>query len=119
MPANSVTLKLQGVESLRRKLLLLVPKVREAVQASVAQTALLIETDAKLFSPVDTGLNRAEIRAEIAPNGLSAEVVAGTEYAVFLEFGRRSQPAQPFMTPAFEKNRMRFLDLLKQNYRLF
>lgn len=98
---------------------LLVPRVRAGAEAAVAQTALLIETDAKLFSPVDTGLNRSQIYTEIAPSKLGARVSANTEYAVFLELGTRYQRAQPFLFPAFEKNRQAFLALLKANTKLF
>jgi HK97 gp10 family phage protein len=119
MAANSISVKLDGLPGLRNKLLLLVPKIRTAVQATIAETALLIETDAKLLSAVDTGLNRAEIHAEIAPNGLAAKVFAGTEYAIYLEFGTRFQRAQPFLFPAYEKNRGRFVERLKANTKLF
>ena len=119
MPANSVTIDVQGVSGLLNKLKLLVPRIREGTQLAVAQTALLIETDAKLLSPVDTGLNRAEIHTDIAPNGLSAAVIAGTEYAVFLEFGSRRMAARPFLHPAYEKNRLGFLALLKANTKFF
>ena len=119
MAANSVSVQIQGLDGLLSKIRSLVPRIREGTRLAVAQTALLVETDAKLFSPVDTGLNRAEIHTEIAPNGLSAAVIAGSEYAVFLEFGTRRMPARPFMHPAYEKNRLGFLALLKANTKLF
>ena len=119
MAANSISVKLQGVEGFKAKALNLIGSVRRGTQATVAETLLLIETDAKLFSPVDTGLNRAEIHTEIAANGLSGEVIAGTDYAIHLEFGTRFQRAQPFLFPAYEKNRQRFVALLKANTKLF
>lgn len=119
MAANSVSIQLVGDDSLKRKLLSLLPKYRAGTIAAVAETALLIETDAKLLSPVDTGLNRAEIHSEFAPDRLSAKVEAGTEYAVFLEFGTRYMAARPFLFPAYEKNRARFLQLLKANFKVF
>ena len=119
MAANSVSVQIQGLDGLLSKVRNLVPRIREGTRLAVAQTALLIETDAKLFSPVDTGLNRAEIHTDIAPNGLSAAVVGGTEYAIVLEFGSRFQRAQPFLHPAYEKNRAAFLALLKANTKFF
>jgi HK97 gp10 family phage protein len=117
--AGSVTVKLEGQQGLISKLRGLIPKVRRGTQEAVAEFSLLVETDAKLFSPVDTGLNRAEIHSEIAPDGLSSEVIGGTSYAVFLELGTRFQRAQPFLFPAFEKNRPGFIALLKKNTKLF
>ena len=51
------------------------------------------------FPPnVDTGALRASIRTNsLGP--LSAEIVAGTEYAVELEYGRARVAARPFFTP--------------------
>lgn len=116
---SSVSIELKGADSLLGKLKALVPKVREGTRLTVAQTALLIETDAKLFAPVDTGRLRASIHAEIAPDGLSATVSDGVDYGVFVEFGTRFQRAQPFLHPAYEKNRLAFVANLKKNTKLF
>ena len=117
--ANDVSVTLQGQSGLISKLRGLIPKVRAGAQATVAEFALLVESDAKQLSPVDTGLNRAEIHAEIAPDRLSAQVVAGTEYAIHLEFGTRYMRARPFLFPAYEKNRTAFVAALKRNTKLF
>ena len=117
--ASSVSIRLQGAEGIANKLKLLVPRIRQAVGDTIAETALLIETDAKLLSPVDTGLNRAEIHSEIAPNRLSAVVSANTSYAIFLEFGTRNMRARPFLFPAYEKNRAAFVASMKANLKLF
>jgi HK97 gp10 family phage protein len=117
--ASSVSVKVEGVGGLLNSVKLLVPRIRQGVQQSIAEMALLVETDAKLFAPVDTGRLRASIHSDIAANGLSARVSAGTSYAVFVEFGTRYQRAQPFLFPAYEKNRLAFVARLKQNLKLF
>lgn len=99
--------------NLLNKVKLIVPKTRAAVKEAVAETLLLTETDAKLLSPVDTGYNRANIHADLAPNGLSGKVTASASYAVFLEDGTRYMQAQPFLGPAFNKNRGAFIARLK------
>jgi HK97 gp10 family phage protein len=101
------------MSSLLNKVRLLVPKTRAAVQDAVAETLLLTETDAKLLSAVDTGYNRANIHADLAPNRLSGTVTASASYAVFLENGTRYMSAQPFLGPAFNKNRGAFIARLK------
>ena len=113
MASNGVTLSLQGASGLLNKLRLLVPATRAAVRGAVAETALLIESDAKRFAPVDTGRLRSSIHADLAGNGLSATVGTNVSYALFIEFGTRRARAQPFLFPAFEKNRLRFLARLK------
>ena len=62
---------------------------------------------------------RSSIHADIAPNGLTARVVADAEYSIRVEFGTRYQRAQPFLFPAYEKNRAAFLRALNANTRLF
>lgn len=117
--ANSLSIQLKGVEGLLNRAKLLVPRIRAGVQDSVATTALLIETDAKLFAPVDTGRLRSSIHTEIAPSQLTAQVLTNVSYAPVQEFGSRYQKAQPFLFPAYEKNRQAFVALLKANTKLF
>lgn len=117
--ASSIKVELRGAQGVISKLKLLVPRIRTATEQAVAQTALLIETDAKLNAPVDTGRLRSSIHTEIAPNKLSAMVLDGVTYGVFLEFGTRYIRARPFLFPAYEKNRGAFVALLKANTKLF
>jgi HK97 gp10 family phage protein len=95
----------------------------------VRRTAFDIEAGAKQRSPVDTGFLRASIytvtdkdngyskakseakgknpKAEFADaegnvKPLEAIVAVGAEYGIHVEYGARSAPAQPFLTPAVE-----------------
>lgn len=117
--ASSISIQLVGATDVLSRLKLLVPSVRQAAGDTVAETVLLIETDAKLLAPVDTGRLRSSIHSEIAPNRLSGFVATNVSYAPFIEFGTRRQRAQPFMFPAYEKNRAAFLSRLKANLKLF
>lgn len=117
--AGSVSVRLEGAEGFANRVKLLLPQVRRRVQDAVALSALLIETDAKRFAPVDTGRLRASIHADFAADRLSAEVADGVSYGIFVEFGRRGQRAQPFLFPAYEKNRLAFVANLKQALKLF
>jgi HK97 gp10 family phage protein len=51
----------------------------------------------------DTGRLANSINAEI--DGKTAEIVADTEYAAWLEFGTQNIEPRPFMVPAMEKER--------------
>ncbi len=71
-------------------------------------TALRIEADGKVFAPVDTGFLRSSISTTITGNGnagiMTAEIGPTAEYGIFQEYGTSTQPGQPFMGPAFDRN---------------
>jgi HK97 gp10 family phage protein len=66
----------------------------------------------------DTGALRASIEWETAGK-LRYAVLAGTEYAAWLEFGTRDMAARPFLTPVFDEWRARKLRDLLKNEGLF
>jgi HK97 gp10 family phage protein len=86
----------------------------EKTKVVVAKTARDIEADAKNVVPVDTGNLKNSIDVEFENDGLTAIVAPHTEYAVLVEFGTRRMSAQPFMTPAAERNRPAFIAAMKQ-----
>lgn len=80
----------------------------------VRATALGIETDAKGRAPVDTGALRASIHTEMTGE-TSATVAPGVDYAAAVEYGTaRGGPAQPYLTPAAEAARPRFVEAMKK-----
>lgn len=84
-------------------------------KASVAvqKAAYDVEAQAKGYAPVDTGYLRGAIMA--SPTGmLSAKVNAGAEYSVYQEYGTYKMGAQPFMVPAAETVRPRFIAAMRQ-----
>jgi HK97 gp10 family phage protein len=48
---------------------------------------------------------------------ISGSVVAEAPYAIHVEFGTRHMKAQPFMRPAFHKQRFKFPETLQQQLR--
>jgi len=60
----------------------------------------------------DTGRLANSIVANI--DGKTAEVIADTEYAAWLEFGTQNMEARPFMVPAMEKERPKFEERLNK-----
>lgn len=93
-----------------------IPQVNQelarAVERVVAEAAREVEAAAKRRAPVDTGALRNSIQAwhdtpyrwHIAPH---------VEYALYVEYGTRRQRAQPYMTPAAEFVRPRFIDAMR------
>jgi HK97 gp10 family phage protein len=77
------------------------------IAAAVAKTVDEIADDARSRAPVDTG--RLRDSTEGVPMGSAGAVIAGAFYSHLVEFGSASTPARPFMVPAAEAGRARFV----------
>lgn len=74
----------------------------------------LVETQASLLSPVDTGLLRKSITHRVlkTASGGTAEVGTNVEYAPYQEFGTVKMAPQPFLTPALNEEKPRVISIL-------
>jgi len=84
--------------------------VRLPVEAggAVNETAEAVASAAQSNAPVDTGALRASI--DVTKTGsTAAQVTTGVDYAIYQEYGTYKMPAHPFMTPAAEAERGRYL----------
>jgi len=83
--------------------------VTAAMEKEITASAERIAIGAAYLAPVDTGMLRDSIRSRVvaylAPGMFSAEALADTEYAAFLEFGTSKMDAQPYMIPSLEIER--------------
>lgn len=84
--------------------------VQKEVKEQIASSALAIETTAKRLVPVKTGRLRSSINSDIA--NIGAIVGTNVEYAPSVEFGTVKRPAKPFLFPAFEGERPKFVRAL-------
>ncbi len=88
-------------------------EMRPKAAAVVRETALNIERDAKERAPVRTGTLRRSIHT--VPTGeLSAEVGPSVEYGTYVELGTRKMAARPYLIPAAEAERPKFLARMKE-----
>jgi hypothetical protein len=113
-----------------------VEKIRQS-RLQIERSAINIEREAKNACPVDFGILRSSIEKTVdasdAGRILSAEVGTNVEYAPFVEFGtgsgvsvpagqeefamqfkgktgrKRNYPARPFLFPAWERERPKFV----------
>lgn len=74
----------------------------------VKTNATEFQQKAMRSAPVDTGFLRRSITLEMTDGGLTARVYAYADYAVYLEFGTRYQPAQPYFRPNFYPQTFQF-----------
>ena len=87
-------------------------KINQVVQRAIEKGCLSIEADAKQVCPVRTGNLRASIHTEIQP--LRGEVGTNVQYAPYVEFGTSKQVAQPYLEPAFLKNKDRIINEIQR-----
>lgn len=88
------------------------PRLRDAIN----ETALDVETLAKQRAPVKTGNLRRSLHTAPAAEELRATVGTNVEYARFVEYGTSRMGPRPYLTPALESNRPRFVDRLARAF---
>ena len=83
------------------------------IQQSLLNSVLIVEREAKIKTPVDTGRLQQSITHEtedFETNDPAVVVFTGVEYAKFPEFGTSKQSAQPYMYPALAENKEKILN---------
>jgi len=118
-------IEILGLKELEEKLSNLEEKLSRALNEALEEIAEKILDDAKNFAPVDTGALRKSIRTE-KKGKLQVSVLAGgggvinpktgreVDYAGYVEFGTSRMAPQPYMQPAFEKNKDEILQIVKE-----
>ena len=72
----------------------------------VRKAAFDVERIAKTLAPVDTGFLKNSIHTQIRTANFrtyGAEVIAGANYASYLEYGTSRMAPQPYMQPALDR----------------
>ena len=73
-----------------------------------------MQKNAMRKSAVDTGFMKRGIAISFEDGGMTAVVKSTAEYSAFVNYGTRFQSAQPFMTPAFYEQRIKFVSDMKR-----
>lgn len=79
-------------------ILSLAEQITGRLPEALAGGAEAVADSARGMCPVDTGTLKDSIGVSASES--SAEVYAGADYAVYVEFGTYKSPAQPFLVPA-------------------
>lgn len=116
--------KIKGLDELLSKLASLGGNTEASAEMGLQRGAKIIQKNAKMLTPVDTGSLRNSIKtqSERKNGNIEAKVYTSKDYAPYVEFGTgergresnierptgvsysaewKGQTAQPFMTPAF------------------
>jgi HK97 gp10 family phage protein len=112
------TVTIEGLPELKRKLLDMSEATRQAkLEAAVLTGGQPIKNEAQVRAPVKTGTLRRDITVQIVestPTSAIAAIGTGVPYGPRIEFGFNgrdklgrlySQPAQPYLRPAFDQER--------------
>lgn len=128
----------KGLDSLLKKLDKLGGDVEKVLLKSMQNNIKMVQAEAKLLCPVDTGelRNSIQSKAEKTVTGVKGTVFTNKEYAPYIEFGTGQVgkatntntevdvsykedwggiPSQPFMYPALRNNKAKVLKAIKED----
>ena len=83
-----------------------IQSVENAKRGGLEAASLIVEADATLRAPVDTGNLRSSITHRVVSDE-EARVGTNVDYAPWVEGGTSKMAAQPFLRPALDNNKAR------------
>jgi HK97 gp10 family phage protein len=129
--ADSVTMEISGLKELADKMRAMGPDInRKVLRSAVGAAAGLVRDQAKATNPDDTGRTDRALYAKFIKEKSADHQVTyyvgvrsgkgerkknrDAWYWRLVEFGTAKLPARPFMRPAFESQKMKALDLIRE-----
>jgi HK97 gp10 family phage protein len=113
------TKKMREGTKLAKKFSEISKNVETEIEQALVNSALIVERDAKLNCPVDSGRLRQSITHRLIDEGSNsvAEVGTNVKYGKMVEFGTSKQSAQPFLFPAYNNNKQKILKELAKAFK--
>ena len=109
MGGDGYVMKITGLGELEKKLKRLSDVARDdAKQEALYASSVVVQGDATLNAPVDTGNLRSSIDYEVGTD--NADIFTPVEYAMKVEFN------QPYLRPALDNNRGNIVKLFADIY---
>ena len=103
---------IEGGKQIAEKIQKIRSATKSAIEEALITSALIVERDAKINAPVDTGRLRASLShttENFGTDNPSVTIGTNTVYAAAQEFGTSKIPARPFLFPAFNNNKQKIL----------
>nr|DAM76358.1 MAG TPA: putative tail component [Caudoviricetes sp.] len=95
--------------------------VKTVVKGNGAQLQTKAQKNAPVGTPQSTGIPgyvggklKQSIGLEITGGGMTAEVEPSAEYAAYVEYGTRYMDAQPYLKPAYDEQKQKFVKDLNE-----
>jgi len=100
--ADGITVRLEGVEDLIRKVRSYQVITKEAIRIALVRGALKVELAAKEMCPVDTGRLRGSITTDKRYiQKFLVRIGTNVDYGIYVELGTKKMDARPYLFPAF------------------
>ncbi|QNE38990.1 HK97 gp10 family phage protein [Hymenobacter sp. NBH84] len=106
------TNNIQGLDILLKQINKIAADVEAKIDKVNRETAEAIATDAKSFAPVKSG--RLKNSIHVVKDAAGYEVVADAPYAAKVELGVRGSVAKPFLFPAYQLHKNKFLTNIRE-----
>jgi HK97 gp10 family phage protein len=88
--------------------------VKRVVRHNGSQLQKRMQGKADFRKGYQTGQTKRSIGLEIKDSGFTAQVGPETEYSPYLEYGTRFMEAQPFIKPAYDEQKKKFVRDMKK-----
>lgn len=85
----------------------------EVVKAVIKSNTAEMNEKMQRGAPVDTGYLRRSINMKLIDGGYAGVVGPTANYAPYLEYGTRYMSARPFVRPAFNYQKVKFMAEMK------
>jgi HK97 gp10 family phage protein len=108
--ANKV--EVDGIKQLEATLKKINKTATNDIEQALINGALMVERDAKIKVPVDTGRLRQSITHQDHDFGSKnpyVEIGTNVDYAPPVEYGTSKMTAQPFLRPSYNENKQKIL----------
>ena len=106
------TIHVEGLDELRKALKknVTMDDVKRVVRHHGAGLQSTMMNKADFKKGYQTGATKRSIQLEITDGGFTAEVEPTTHYSPYLEYGTRKMEAQPFVRPALDEQKPKFIN---------
>lgn len=103
-----------GLDDLKKEFGETAEAITKELEVGMTQACILVQGQAAINAPVDTGLLRGSIVYDVENDGDKIEGIVGTavEYAPYVEYGTTRQKAQPYLEPALSDNTNRIASIM-------